>query len=270
MQPDWQTEDGAVQLYCGDVLEILPGLDPESVDCILADPPYSSGGLHKAARSRSINDKYVTSGATIQYSEFSGDARDQRSWTRWCAEWMRDCLTLARPNRYLLSFCDWRQLPGLVDAIQWADWTWNGIIPWDKGDGARAGNTSMFRHQCEYVAWGTKGGTAGYKDRSGPWPGVVRCTVVSPNDRDHQSEKPVEILQELLACCLTGESVLDPFMGSGSTGVAAVSRGLRFIGIELDRSHFATAVKRIKAELGRMSLFEPVVKTSTKSLFGSP
>lgn len=264
--PDWQTEDGSIRLYRGDCLRLLADMPRDSVDCVLVDPPYSSGGLHKGQRSRPITEKYVTSGASIEYSEFSGDARDQRSWTRWCHEWLRDCLSVTRTNRYLLAFCDWRQLPAMTDAVQWADWTWCGIVPWDKGLASRAGNTSMFRHQCEYVVWATKGGTGGYTDRSGPWPGYFRCNAVPSGDRDHQSEKPVDVLRGLLACCNPGETVLDCFMGSGSSGVAAVQLGLQFVGCELDAEHFDTACRRIGEEFERVKLFEPPPKIVQRNL----
>lgn len=257
MKPTWTSECGTVQLYLGDCLEVLPALAPGSVDCVCCDPPYSSGGLHRAARARSISEKYVASGAAIEYAEFSGDARDQRAWTAWCSWWMRACQKATREHGYLLSFIDWRQVPAITDAIQWADWTWCGIIPWNKGLGSRAGNTSMFRHQCEYVVWATKGGTAGYCDRSGPWPGFFDVSAVPPAQRLHQSEKPVELLESVLACCERGETVVDAFMGSASCGVAAVRRGLRFIGCELDASNFNASVERIQDELRRVEFLEP-------------
>lgn len=266
-QPDWQTKDGRVRMYLGDCLEVLSGMERESADCIVTDPPYSSGGLHRAARARSISEKYVQSGAATQYAEFSGDARDQRSWSRWCAEWMRDCLAIAKTNRYMLSFVDWRQVPAMTDAVQWADWTWCGLIPWNKGLGSRAGNTSMFRHQCEYVVWCTKGGTAGYADRSGPWPGFFECGAVNPHEREHQSQKPLDVLRGLLKCCNADELVVDPFMGSGSTGVAAVQLGLQFMGCELDATNFQTSVSRISAAVARGPLFEDRPTYVTRSMF---
>ena len=62
-------------------------------------------------------------------------------------------------------------------------------------------------------------------------------------------------MEELLEKC--GEQIADPFMGSGTTGVACVRLGRKFIGCEIDPTHFATAVKRISDELHRLPLFEP-------------
>jgi site-specific DNA-methyltransferase (adenine-specific) len=64
---------------------------------------------------------------------------------------------------------------------------------------------------------------------------------------DHPSPKPVSYMRRLVArVAAHGETILDPFMGSGTTGVAAVEQGLAFIGIEIDPAHFATACKRIE------------------------
>ena len=66
--------------------------------------------------------------------------------------------------------------------------------------------------------------------------------------RHHPTEKPLALMMELIAKCPAGLTVLDPFAGSGSTGVAALRLGRTFIGIEIDPTHFATAVERLRAE----------------------
>ena len=77
-------------------------------------------------------------------------------------------------------------------------------------------------------------------------PGVYHVPIVAPKQRFHQTEKPVELLESLLAICPPGGTVLDAFMGSGSTGVAAVKTGRSFIGMELSDQYFNTATKRIQ------------------------
>ena len=77
-------------------------------------------------------------------------------------------------------------------------------------------------------------------------PGVYHVPMVNPKQRFHQTEKPVELLEQLLAICPSGGTVLDAFMGSGSTGVAAVKTGRSFIGMELSDQYFQIAEKRIQ------------------------
>ena len=66
------------------------------------------------------------------------------------------------------------------------------------------------------------------------------------HDKQHPTQKPLALIKELiLSCTLEGDTVLDPFMGSGTTGVACVQTGRNFIGIEIDPAYFAIAEKRI-------------------------
>lgn len=76
-------------------------------------------------------------------------------------------------------------------------------------------------------------------------PGLYNEKSVSTKKKHHQTEKPVGLLEKLIAICQNGGIVFDPFMGSGSTGVAAVNTGRSFIGMELDPGYFETACRRI-------------------------
>jgi DNA modification methylase len=74
-------------------------------------------------------------------------------------------------------------------------------------------------------------------------------------ENDHQAEKPVALMERAIK--LTGgATVLDPFMGSGTTGIACIRTGRRFIGIEIDPTHYATACRRIDNELQQIPLLE--------------
>ena len=95
--------------------------------------------------------------------------------------------------------------------------------------------------------WGSNGRlpvdwTPGFK----ALPGCYHIPGVSTKQKHHQTEKPVELLEKLLAICPEGGTVLDPFMGSGSTGVACANTGRRFTGIELEPGYFETARRRVK------------------------
>lgn len=80
--------------------------------------------------------------------------------------------------------------------------------------------------------------------------------MMPPRARVHPNEKPLEMVQHFLNLhSREGDMVLDPFMGSGTTGVAAVMMGRRFIGIELDATHFATACKRVEEATRQADLF---------------
>jgi DNA modification methylase len=86
--------------------------------------------------------------------------------------------------------------------------------------------------------------------------GIVYCRG-NGSEKEHQTGKPVALMAELMSVRPEWETVLDPFMGSGTTGVAAVKEGKRFIGVEIDPAHFETALRRISAALAAPSFFIP-------------
>lgn len=232
-------------LHHGDCLDVLRTLPDGSVDAVITDPPYSSGGLFRGDRAATPADKYQTGGTQISYPTFAGDNRDQRSWLAWCTLWLSESRRVLRPGGYCLTFSDWRQLPTTTDALQAAGFIWRGIVVWDKTPSARAPHTGYFRHQCEYIAWGSNG-PLGTAHGRGPFPGCI-TTPIRPAEKQHVTAKPVALLEHLVRCCAPGGVILDPFAGSGTTGVAAVQAGYGFIGIEQSAEYVAIARARLEA-----------------------
>lgn len=234
---------GDALLIHGDCLRALHQLDEVGISDVMADPPYSSGGAFRGDRILTTSAKYQGPKARGLYPEFSGDNRDQRSFAHWSALWLGACREITRPGGLIGVFTDWRQMPATSDSVQAGGWTWRGMAVWDKTEGARP-RPGAYRNQCEYLLWGSNGGMG----KSGPCsPGVFRMAPQAEK-KHHIAGKPTALLADLLAIC--GDTILDPFMGSGTTGVAAVRTGRRFVGIEMDAAHFATARARIAAEQG--------------------
>lgn len=226
-----------------DAFEELPRLQP-GVDALVADPPYCSGGLFAGDRARCPVTKYEQTATKASKAAFEGDQKDQRSWTRWTVEWLRECYRLLRPGAPFAIFTDWRQLPALTDAVQMADFVWRGVAVWDKTEGTRPVRGRP-RNQCEYIVWGSKG-TMPTDREVGTLPGVHR-EAVRQADKHHLTGKPVGVMKWLCGLCEPGGLILDPFAGSGSTGVAALLAGYRFIGIERDLYYHGIATKRLEA-----------------------
>ncbi len=229
---------GEATLYLGDALEVLPSLS--GVSALLTDPPYSSGGQFRGDRMARTAEKYQQSGQRDRYRDFSGDNRDQRSFEYWCALWMGKAREACDPGALCVVFTDWRQLPTTTDAVQAGGWIWRGIGVWNKGEGTRP-QLGRFRAQAEYIVWGSNGP----REIAGKVaPGVFHHSVIGAK-KQHMTEKPVPLLREIAA--IAGDVILDPFMGSGTTGAAAVALGRRFIGIEMNPHYFEIACARIKA-----------------------
>jgi len=242
---------GGATLYHGDSLAILQQLE-EPVDALITDPPYSSGGMVRGDRTNQTTaTKYVQSGTALDAEhnvDFFGDNRDARSWGYWMTLWLTLAQEKVKPGGYVMCFTDWRQLPMLTDVMQAGGFVWRGVVAWDKTEASRAPHTGYFRHQCEYVVWGSNGPLSA-SAHGGPWPGLVRERV-DHRSKLHMTGKPVQLMGELVKCVPPGGVILDPFMGSASTGVAALQLGYRFIGIEKSAHYFDVSCKRLQNEVG--------------------
>lgn len=226
----------------GDALTVLRELPGESVDAVVTDPPYSSGGMTLTAKQADPATKYQTSGTKRSYPAMLGDNKDQRSFTTWATLWLTECWRMARDGAPLLVFTDWRQLPSTTDAVQAAGWLWRGLVVWHKPSARPL--LGEFRRDAEFLVYAVK-------RKANPatrncLPGVLRHGV-NPAEKVHLTGKPVALLRDLLAVTQPGGLVLDPFTGGGTTGMACMETGRRFLGVELSPEYHRIAADRIAA-----------------------
>jgi site-specific DNA-methyltransferase (adenine-specific) len=236
--PDWT-------LHTGDALTILPTLtDP--VDAVICDPPYNSGGRTMTERTaRTAREKYLTNGGRhhgFDLGDFTGENRDQRSYTTWLSLILAHCHRLTRPGGAALVFTDWRQLPATTDALQAAGYTLRGIAVWHKPI-ARP-QPGRLRQDCEFIVWGSNGAMVPGNDPV-YLPGHFTGSQPRGTDRCHITQKPLEVIQQLVRIVPPGGTVLDPFTGSGTTGAAALLESRRFIGIEQSARYADVARERL-------------------------
>ncbi len=240
----FHSAQNTAEIIHGDSLEALPKLR-SGYAMVIADPPYASGGGSIRDKQRSTKDKYGID--SNRFMDFEGDGRDQRSWVGWMARWMGAARALCNDGAVIAVFTDWRQLPSVTDAMQWADWLWRGVAVWDKVNPRP--QLGRYKQQCEFVVWGSKGAIP--PDREiGVLPGLYSYSMPTGAKRLHQTEKPVPLLCDLLAICPTGGRVLDPFMGSGAAEEAALRTGHDVTGIEITEHYYQTSVTRLRAFTG--------------------
>ncbi len=233
---------GNATIYQGDCLQVLRTLQNNSIDAVITDPPYASAGANSLTKAGKCKDKYQNTGITKEYPEFLGENRDQRSFGYWSTLWATQCYQLCKESAPFLAFTDWRQLPGTTDYMQAAGFSYNGIVSWDKTESTRP-IKGRFRNQCEFVTYGFKG-----KCNSKANPVYLAGSIrerVNPNEKYHMTGKPVPVMAHLVKVAPPGAVVLDPFMGSGSTGIAAIESGRRFIGIEATKDYYDIAKARL-------------------------
>ncbi len=212
---------GNAELYLGDCLEILPTLG--KVDCVVTDPPYGIG-----YQSGHATDRLWAAGRKITNDED-------------CS--VRDTV-LAQTQTAALVFGS-RKRPLPPDTRQ--------VLIWDKGGALGMGALDLPwkpAHEEIYVLG--KGFVGGRN-----WHSVIHhnpTQAMACNGRVHPNEKPVGLMVMLLKWCPSG-AILDPFMGSGTTGVACAKLGRRFIGIEIEPKYFDIACKRIEQAYAQPDLF---------------
>jgi site-specific DNA-methyltransferase (adenine-specific) len=226
-----------------DALAFLRTLPDASVDALITDPPYSSGGQYRGDRVRDTRAKYIQMGTKKQRDSFTGDNRDQRSFVIWCTLWLSECARVLKAGAPVCLFTDWRQLPATTDALQAGGFVWRGLVPWNKGDGARP-VLGRFRAQAEYVVWGSNGPMPTAR-KVGALPGAY-TVAVRQADKFHQTGKPTELMRRINAICAPRGIILDPFFGSGTTGAAALVDGYRVIGVEKMAAHASVARQRLR------------------------
>jgi site-specific DNA-methyltransferase (adenine-specific) len=244
------TDAEPVVVVEGDCLDLLPSLPVGWFDAVITDPPYSSGGAFRSDRSQPTDTKYQHGAETNRtYGTFSGDNRDQRSFERWCRLWMSDCLTATREGGILAVFIDWRNLSSMIDAVQVAGWVFRGVVPWHKGTDQRP-RKGWFRANVEYVVMASNGPIlTGHLAPGDCADGVIYCRV-NGQDKQHQTGKPVELMEQLIDFRPDITKVLDPFAGSGTTGVAAAKTDRQCLLIEQEPTYAAIARRRVAEAMG--------------------
>ncbi|GAA2377654.1 site-specific DNA-methyltransferase [Streptomyces carpaticus] len=237
-------------LHQGDALTVLSQLPDNTIDSVITDPPYNSGGRTAAERTnRTARTKYTSGGTRTALEDFDGENKDQRSYGFWLTQILTEAYRASKVSGTCLIFSDWRQLPITTDALQAAGWTWRGIATWHKP--AARPQKGRIKQDCEYVCWGTKGPVN--PDANPVYlPGLFSASQPR-KDRAHITQKPLEVMRELVKICPTGGTVLDFCAGSGSTGVAALLEARDFIGVELSRHYARVAEERLRETLQQVS-----------------
>lgn len=234
-----------VQLYCTCALRLMRSLPDNSFDALITDPPYANGGT-LSAKAVGTATKYCSNKRNNPFPDFDGDAMDQRTWTLFMADLLREARRLCKPESVCAIFIDWRQMPSLSDALQRAGWIWRGVAVWDK---VRARpQRGRFTQQAEFVVWGSNGRLP--VDRAVPvLPGVYSVSGSGIQDRIHQTQKPLELMRSIVKICTPGGTILDPFAGAGTTLLAAQLEGYSAVGSECNRSIAQAAAERLGIEL---------------------
>ena len=232
-------------LHNDDSLAILKSLAPQSIKAFITDPPYCSGAHESAKRAKRNN---ITPESVKERPMIESDAMGTLGYEWVTRNWLLSARRATVPGGHLVVFTDWRMLPQTAMLIESAGWRWNNVIVWDKGyPGLGAG----FRAQHEMIILASNGAP---EWSSYDYGNVIQTMRLTQTEHPHQ--KPLDLLMPLIITCTNeGEKVLDPFMGSGTTGVACMQLNRYFIGIEIDPSYYKIAKSNIEIQAAQGNLF---------------
>ena len=212
-------------LYNEDCLEGMKKIGDGSVDAIICDPPYFTGMTHGYSEKARLVDLNICRPFYLQlFAEFIRILS-----SRGCVYW----------------FCDWRSMGFYLSAMESARVPVKNCLVWDKMGGA--GN--FYRYSHELILFATNNnqfrGAVGKNVISGI-PGFTYSSKID-GGKVHPSQKPLQLIQKLISdSTQEGDTVLDCFMGSGTTAIAAMKLNRKFIGFEIDEKYFEIAKRRIE------------------------
>ena len=219
-----------IELKQGDCLELMKEIPDHSIDMILTDPPY---GID--FQSMRIKDKSRRKDKILN---------DKKPFTEFIPELSR----ILKPTGSVMCFTRWDVQQEFIDRFNENDLKVRNVLIWDKVIHGMGDLKKAYGRRYESIIFHS----ANYFRFNGKRPqDIIRETRVAASKLIHPNEKPLGLLEQLITQCTNeGETVLDLFMGSGSTGVACVNTNRNFIGYELDENYFNIAKKRINESLG--------------------
>lgn len=255
---------------------VLPVLPAKSVDHVITDPPYSEQ-IHKSVRSAKRNewpDAYPNAGKNgLDYYVCRARRKIDLGFEHLSATLRRFCAReFARvSSRWVATFSDveschlWRRslVASGLEYVRTAEWRRLAGAPQFTGDRPASGfETITLAHPRGRKRWNGGGKAGSYE-----FPVVQNCSG-HRGQRVHPTQKPIELMMALVEDFTDpDEVVLDPFVGSGTTGVACLRLGRRFIGVEQDEGHAKTARERLAAEEAQSTI--QAARAGQLGLFGS-
>ena len=217
-----------VKLYNDDCLNVLKDIEDNSIGLVVTDPPYEviTGGRNGGVKGKPSG--ILTENKQLMKSIPKADL------------WLSECFRVMKDGTHIYIMTNTLNLTNYLNIINDVGFKLHNLLVWNKN------NTTpnrWYMKNCEYVIFARKGFA---KSINNPSSQTVHNFNNIIGNKQHPTEKPVDLMKLYVEnSSQVGDMVLDPFMGSGSTGVACKELGRNFIGVELDKQYFDIAESRI-------------------------
>lgn len=235
--------DGAT-IYNGDCISVMKQLQDNSVDLILTDPPYNLGlFMHK----RGTNLKRMRE----NHFAYSGwDDLDFDTWKEEMKKFISECHRVLKKKGALIMFMSIIKVETIINLAQEHKFYYKTVGTWHKKNPMPRNMNLHFINSTENWLYFINEGTTGTFNNEGhPIHDHIETGTISASERKlgkHPTQKPIALMEHFIKLLSNpDETILDPFMGSGSTGVAALMNQRKFIGIELSSEYFELTNSRL-------------------------
>ena len=252
-------ESNSSQVVLGDSFKVLSKMKSESVDMIFADPPYflSNNGITcQGGKMVSVN-----KGAWDKLGDSTTEISDKHKFNR---RWIRLCKKVLKPNGSIWISGTLHNIYSIGMALEQEGFKIINNIIWQKTNPPPNLACRCFTHSTETILWAEKGDKKSHhyfnyelmKEQNGgkQMKDVWTGSLTKPSEKKagrHPTQKPEYLLERIVqASTQPGEIVLDPFCGSGTTGVVAVRYGRKFIGIDTEEEYLNITKNRLEIEIG--------------------
>lgn len=233
---------GDCELYFGDATEVIPELG-ECADLVCTDAPYkieSGGNTSGQMKGKFAKGVYDNSGSIVIAD------------IKW-PEIMALCFTCLKSGNHAYVMANNRNVHDLLQEAKNVGFKFHNLLVWDKGN---VTPNRWYMKNCEFTGFFYKENTKYINDCG------AKQLIYIPQEphENHPTTKPVLLMRHYIEQSTNeGQVVIDPFMGSGTTGVACVMSGRKFIGIEIDERYFDMSCRRIEAAIAEKDYVQPTL-----------
>lgn len=232
-----------IQLWNGDCLELLKNVCDGAVDLVITDPPFR---LNKTTGSMTSSAKADKWQGNLKAGDKTANIVNEIKFS----EWLPEIYRVLRGNSHCYIWVNDKNLVDLCNEAEKVGFRLHNILVWKKNN---CTPNRWYMKNCEFLLFLHKGKSFPIKNLGDAQ--LFECDNINGRCKLHPTQKPIEYLERLiLNSSEVGEVVLDPFMGSGSTGVACKNLNRKFIGIEISDTYFKIARNRIETGLSQSHL----------------
>lgn len=219
-----------IDLRQGDCLELMKDIPDESIDLVVTDPPYKivqGGCTNKAVRLKGSNQEQLKKGTLFNNNSIKFN------------EWIPEVYRVLKNNSHCYIMSNDRNINELLNICENVGFKLLNILVWGK---SKHSPNRYYLKNCEFIVFLRKGKAKNINNM-----GTKQLLLIdNVENKNHPSEKPIKLMEILIKNSSNEKDiVLDPFLGSGTTGVACVNTNRNFIGIELSEEYYNIAKERI-------------------------